>query len=271
MKYLKSKNGKHKVAVDDNVYKSLKSKEYRLLMCNRRYSLAIKDGEDYPRITVAKYVYKVNNIDIGNSITHYKDGNLSNCRLDNLVYGQGHFSSNTNKFTGVRLRDSGSCFAVVKMGSYRKTVGSYKTEIEAAIAYNKAMDIIKGLNNYEMNETGLDNEEYMEIYNRINVDMTIRNNYQGSNRKLKETHSVYTGVTLRNRKKKWQACIKYHGVIYLGSYMEEIEAAQAYNEAALLIYGADARINPVPRPLHTLIDIDKIREKIEETKSRLKA
>jgi hypothetical protein len=55
-------------------------------------------------------------------------------------------------------------------------------------------------------------------------------------------YSQYKGVTRSTSGKPWQACI---GDRYLGRFDMEIEAALAYNAAALARYGEFARLNEV--------------------------
>lgn len=56
--------------------------------------------------------------------------------------------------------------------------------------------------------------------------------------------SKYLGVSFSSRYKKWVAEININYThIYLGRYKDEIQAAQAYNEAALKYHGEFARIN----------------------------
>ncbi len=61
----------------------------------------------------------------------------------------------------------------------------------------------------------------------------------------KSKFSKYRGVQKnRNPKKPYRASFKYAGrSYYIGSYVTELEAAQAYNEAALRIIGDHALIN----------------------------
>ena len=65
--------------------------------------------------------------------------------------------------------------------------------------------------------------------------------------------SRYKGVSLDKRFGKWEVKIKVnYKSIYLGRYDNEEEAALAYNEAALKIFGGYAKIN-VLEPLDTSV------------------
>ncbi len=66
-------------------------------------------------------------------------------------------------------------------------------------------------------------------------------------RKRSGTSSQYKGVFWNTQKGKWTVHIHGDdGKIYLGSFHDEWEAAQVYNEAALKLFGAYACINEKP-------------------------
>lgn len=74
----------------------------------------------------------------------------------------------------------------------------------------------------------------------VRIVTSSENNY--NLRKRKNSKSKYKGV--RAKRKKWQAGIYVKGAYKnLGVYETEIEAAKAYNKAALDLYGKFARIN----------------------------
>ena len=61
---------------------------------------------------------------------------------------------------------------------------------------------------------------------------------------MKNTSSQYKGVYLYTDKIHWYAHIKVNKkLIWLGSYKSEIEAAKAYDKAALKYFGEFARLN----------------------------
>jgi hypothetical protein len=58
--------------------------------------------------------------------------------------------------------------------------------------------------------------------------------------------SQYKGVSLDNRRGKWVASImKDQMSIYLGAFSDETEAANAYNSAAIKLFGSFANINKI--------------------------
>lgn len=62
----------------------------------------------------------------------------------------------------------------------------------------------------------------------------------------KNNTSGYKGVSWSNSRKKWTADIMYnYKHIYLGEFPDKIEAAKAYNEAALKYHKEYARLNVV--------------------------
>jgi hypothetical protein len=64
--------------------------------------------------------------------------------------------------------------------------------------------------------------------------------------KKKNTSSKYFGVHLVKKDGKWIGSISFNGKkYYLGSFEEEIEAAKAYNEKAIELYGENANLNVI--------------------------
>lgn len=68
------------------------------------------------------------------------------------------------------------------------------------------------------------------------------------NRKSRDNcMSQYKGLTYRKKEGKWQARIAYnHKRISLGYFKDEIEAAKAYNTAAIKYHKEFAYLNPIP-------------------------
>lgn len=89
--------------------------------------------------------------------------------------------------------------------------------------------------------------------------------------------SQYKGVTWHKRHQKWYARIKLGGKItFLGLYRYECEAANAYNQAALLLFGKFAKLNTIECSTASGCDhacqeqARKILEKNREFEARLK-
>lgn len=62
----------------------------------------------------------------------------------------------------------------------------------------------------------------------------------------KASTSGFKGVCWASRDKRWKAQIQINGKNqHLGQFTEEIEAAKAYNQAALKLFGDFARINKI--------------------------
>ena len=80
---------------------------------------------------------------------------------------------------------------------------------------------------------------------RNNLRIVTRSQNLWNSRKLcKTTSSKYKGVSWAKWPEKWQASIRKHGKQKsLGAFVDEIEAAKAYDKAALELFGEFALIN----------------------------
>lgn len=145
---------------------------------------------------------------------------------------------------------------------------------EAKIAYNKAMEILYGANNFEMFNIRLNKDKYEEIKKDIVLMLKPRETpscMQGIKSKKYKSSSKYVGVSLKNekcRKLVYVANIRYkEKTIFLGHFPHtpegEVLAAAAYNEAALTIYGENALLNPIKMPIESVINQEKLIEKLK--------
>lgn len=84
----------------------------------------------------------------------------------------------------------------------------------------------KGQQGDHQNGNGLDNR-------RINLRLCTNSQNQMNRKKSSRYSSKYKGVTWNSHARKWQAQIKRQGVMhYLGLFVDELEAARAYNKDA---------------------------------------
>lgn len=103
-------------------------------------------------------------------------------------------------------------------------------------------DIIKteeGLETDHINGNKLDNR-------KENLRKVTQSQNQANRKKGKNKSSIYKGVIWHKRRNHWLAQITINRKkIYLGSFNNEIDAAKAYNEAAIKYFGEFARLNEV--------------------------
>jgi hypothetical protein len=95
----------------------------------------------------------------------------------------------------------------------------------------------KGLLVDHRNSNSLDNR-------KVNLRPATRSENQHNRQKRKNTSSKFKGVSFNKRLRKWNAYINTAGKRKnLGTFVLEIAAAKAYDEAARLYHGEFARLN----------------------------
>lgn len=168
---------------------------------------------------------------------HFKNNNPYDLRRENLEI--------TSHYKGViTTTRQGNTIYITKIFNQKTiVVGHYKTENDAAIAYNKACDILQGtgvMREYARNELPfLTHTEYLEIYNSILISPRLLNTCA---QKKVTSEKLYRGVC--KDKNGFKAIIGYKTKqIYLGRYPTEKRAAQAYNLASFYLYGKHGHIN----------------------------
>lgn len=81
---------------------------------------------------------------------------------------------------------------------------------------------------------------------RANLRLCSDSQNQGNRNMPASNTSGYKGVYWHKRSKKWDALIKFQGKkIHLGLHENKTDAALAYNEAAVRLFGEFARINHI--------------------------
>lgn len=88
-----------------------------------------------------------------------------------------------------------------------------------------------------INGNGLDNR-------KCNLRICERHQNALNRKKNINNSSGFKGVSWFKAAKKWRAQIQYKKIVYyLGSYEKRIDAARAYNEAAIKFHGEFANLN----------------------------
>ena len=91
-----------------------------------------------------------------------------------------------------------------------------------------------------------DHRNLHSLNNRRNNLRLSTRSYNRANRVKYRGVSKYKGVSKDKRQNRWRATISVNKKqIWLGGYVEEIDAARAYDKAAIKYFGPFARINGV--------------------------
>lgn len=166
-----------------------------------------------------------------------KNGNMYDFRRENIEI--------INAYKGVTLKEkNGQSVYVAKIFiNHDIIIGYYTSQAEAAIAYNKAIDVLTQngtLRDYIKNTIPyLTLSEYTQIYNRLVISPCIKT---PSKQKRVVSTKQYRGTC--KDKSGFRASIGYKGKqIYLGIYPTERRAAQAYNFASFYLYGNNGYVN----------------------------
>lgn len=131
----------------------------------------------------------------------------------------------TSKYNGVSKRKNGSWRA----GYEKKNIGTFLNEKDAAFAYDVYMSKIGHID--KLNFPDID---FQEKESRIELLKFLAANKKASK---------YKGVS--RSQKKWRITVNRE---YAGVYDTEIEAAKAYNEKILELYGDQAILNKIEEP-----------------------
>jgi hypothetical protein len=120
-------------------------------------------------------------------------------------------------------------------------IGPGKTKMVSM--HRQIMNFPEGLLVDHRNNNTLDNR-------RSNLRIATQSQNRQNRRKRENTTSRYVGVSFDKQTNKWKVKIKTETKeIYLGRFSSEIEAAKAYDAAALKYHGEFARLN-FPNPAH---------------------
>ena len=131
---------------------------------------------------------------------------------------------NQFKWSAVKIRNTFYAARNITVDDKRKLV-----YMHCEIMGGKWVDHIKG--------NGLNNQRY-------NLRFCTHRENQMNQRKQANTSSVYKGVSWNKGVGKWMAQIKTKGRgIYIGLFIDETDAAKAYNKKAIELFGEFANLN----------------------------
>ena len=160
--------------------------------------------------------------------------NLRNCTAINNGKNRIPWINSSSKYLGVfvlestriskngRVRKYNYITSALKIGEKLMRLGVFKTEEDAAFAYNEAAKIHHG------------------EFASLNI---LPDGFIPSARNKKTRSSKYIGVSFSKKYNKYVAYIWNKRQINIGHYKTEIEAAIAYNKRAIEIFGKEAKLN----------------------------
>lgn len=189
----------------------------------------------------------------------FKNGNAYDFRRDNIEI------INTYKGVTKKVKNQETFYTASIYTDKPILLGYYSSEIEAAIAYNKAIDFLmansSNCRNYIPNDIPfLTKAEYDAIYDHLKLSPRLKN--PKAIRKRALNGNVYRGVS--QTKSGYRANIGYNKKqIHLGIYPTEKRAAQAYNFASFYLFGTNGHVNEITPLVHDA-DAKKIAGHLEK-------
>jgi hypothetical protein len=97
--------------------------------------------------------------------------------------------------------------------------------------------LVNGEKTDHINHDGLDNR-------RENLRLATNQENSHNQRAIENCSSVYKGVSWDKNRKKWRVYIKYKNIKHhVGRFDSEIEAAKAYDQVAIGLFGNFAVLN----------------------------
>jgi hypothetical protein len=148
-------------------------------------------------------------------------------------------SNNTSGYKGVTSAGDGRWRASITVRGRRSSLGTFDDPVDAARAYNIAAAAAFGeyawLNPVPAPGAGVPHLR------------PPRRSSQRKRSRPRTNTSGYSGVHWHRRDRKWIARIRVGDRrVHLGSFDDPVEAARAYNRAALEHFGESAWLNPIP-------------------------
>lgn len=220
--------------VDDEDYEKFSCYKYQ--RTKKGYATRHCYTSDGRRTTIQIH-REIMNAPKGMQVDHINHNKLDNrkCNLRLVTNQQNKFNSKkpshakTSKYKGVSWRKlTGLWIAQIRVNGKDEILGRYDSEETAAVAYNVYA------------------KKYFGEYALLN-DVPFDPDWETKkvlDRRSGSGKSRYVGLTYIQKRDAWNVYITVKRErIYVGTFTNEIEAAKAYNEAALKYRGDKAKLN----------------------------
>lgn len=237
MKTIKLSNNKGDILIDDEDFNWLNQFHWSADSKSIRYAMkSIENGYKIPmQVMIMEKYFGPSDLTVD-----HKDHNGLNNQKNNLRYAT-EFQNSSNrkkkfnslsKYKGVSFRKKHNTWQAHICKEYNaKAIGSFKNELDAAIAYDIYAKELHG-------EFACLNFENISDFDKIRIINIIKNP------KKRDGISKYRGVCREHE--KWKAYITKDKKYYnLGLFKNEIEAALAYNKKAIELLGDKAKLNTI--------------------------
>lgn len=226
MKKIKASNKDVDILVDDEDFEKLV--KYSWCIVEKGFVRARVNGK---KMLIHRFILNLTPYDP--QVDHIDHNRLNNCKSNLRLATNQQNQRNTRKpkgnytsrFKGVHFsKRRGKWLARIFINKKAIYLGYYDNEEDAARAYNIAA-ITK----------------FGEFACLNDVDMSID---------IPDVHrkktSIFRGVSWDFGRKKWCGKIYFKGrLYYLGWFEEELQAAKAYNDAAIMYHGSKAVLNEI--------------------------
>lgn len=208
-------------------------------------------GEDatrnFPHLTSEELIEKMEEIKAEDAIVFYDY--YSKC-IQGIVPNRE--KEKTSQYVGVytaNIKGKEKWGACIGYHNKNHHLGYYQIEEEAALAYDKKAIELYG-EDAKVNFSNMSKEEIDKSLEKIKAKYaTLAQDFpskmqQGRFRNIKNRTSKYIGVSYNSQTKKYRAGITHQRKQYhLGYHKTEEEAARAYDEKALELFGENAKLN----------------------------
>lgn len=205
---------------------------------NTFYAIAKTGGrKNHKEYKLHRLIMQV--VDPNIKVDHIDHNGLNNTRVNLRIvsHSQNMYNSAVSKnnktgYKGVHFHKKRNKYvAIISCSGNAEHLGLFNSASEAALAYNEAATKYFG----EYAFLNIIRAEEVVLHKQHRLANIRRDNLTG-----------FKGVSLPKKRKRFVATICFNKKnIYIGSYVTAIEAAKAYNEKAIDLYGREAIINNI--------------------------